>query len=234
MDFSGTQESQHANGNNRLWKPKSQGSNGQKPKEQRPNHEFQQRKTFEWTPQQQQWFRDGTCINCEKQSHYTRDCQQGQRTSIIKGTTAPKRTEKFKGTKGYTVKHFAFYYNNRCQVHEEAKYSASYWPQEPSPDKFKSIEEEDMQDRRHYGKDMHRNNEPKDPKRTANPYFSTSYNSFYDYNPEKETFSNTKDTQIRYFTEKAKRAAKSNMRTKNVPKIKITKPEIPETNLFVN
>jgi len=91
-----------------------------------------------------------------------------------------------------------------------------------------------VQDRRHYGKDMHGNNEPKDLKRTANPYLSTSYNSFYDYNPEEETFSDTEDTQIRYFAEKAKRAVKSNTRTKSVPKVKITKPEIPEMNLFVN
>ena len=40
---------------------------------------------------------------------------------------------------------------------------------------------------------MHGNDEPKDLKRTANPYFSISYDSFYDYNPEKETFSNTKN-----------------------------------------
>jgi len=91
-----------------------------------------------------------------------------------------------------------------------------------------------MQDRCHYGKDIHRSNKPEDPKRTANPYLSTSYNSFYNYNPEEETFSNTENTQIRYFAEKAKRAVKSNIRTKSVPKIKITKPEIPEMNLFVN
>ena len=81
---------------------------------------------------------------------------------------------------------------------------------------------------------MHGNDKPKDLKRTANPYLNTSYNSLYNYNPEKETFSNTEDTQIKYFTEKARRVAKSNMRTKRVLKIEITKPEIPEMNLFVN
>ena len=74
MDLSSTQKSQHANGNNRSWKPKSQNSNGQKPREQRPNHGFQQKKIFEWTPQQQQWFKDGAYINCRKQNHYARDC----------------------------------------------------------------------------------------------------------------------------------------------------------------
>jgi len=148
--------------------------------------------------------------------------------------TAPKRIEEFKGIRGCAVKHFAFCYDNRCQVHEETKYGANYWPQELSPDKFRGTEEEDAQDRHHYGKDMHRNNEPKDSRRTANPYLSTSYDSFYDYNPEEETFSNTEDTWIRYFAEKARKAVKSNIRTKSVPKIKITKPEIPEINLFVD
>ena len=81
---------------------------------------------------------------------------------------------------------------------------------------------------------MYKNNKPKDLKRTANPYLSISYNSFYNYDPEKETFSNTENIQIRYFTEKAKRVAKSNMRTKNVPKIEIIKPEISEINPFVD
>jgi len=81
---------------------------------------------------------------------------------------------------------------------------------------------------------MHRNDKPKDPKRTANPYLSTSYNSFYNYNPEEEIFSDIKDTWIRYFAEKARKAAKSNVKTKSVPKVDITKPKIPEMNLFVN
>jgi len=41
---------------------------------------------------------------------------------------------------------------------------------------------------------MHRNNEPEDLKRTANPYLSISYDSFYDYDPEEETFSDIKNT----------------------------------------
>jgi len=67
-----------------------------------------------------------------------------------------------------------------------------------------------------------------------NPYLNTDYNSLYNYNPEEETFSNIKDTQIKYFIEKARKAVKSNLKTKDVPKIEITKPEIPEINLFVN
>jgi len=67
-----------------------------------------------------------------------------------------------------------------------------------------------------------------------NPYLYTSYNSLYEFNPEEETFSDTEDAQIRYFAEKARRAAKSNTRTKSIPKVEITKPEIPETNPFVD
>jgi len=67
-----------------------------------------------------------------------------------------------------------------------------------------------------------------------NPYLNTSYDSFYNYNPEEETFSNTENAWIKYFTEKAKRAVKSNQRTKSVLKIEITKPEILEINLFVD
>jgi len=130
------------------------------------------------------------------------------------------------------VKYFVFCYNNRCQVHEEAKYGISYWPQEPSPDKFKGTEEEeDIEDRVWYGKDVHRNNQFENQK---NLYLNISYDSFYNYDPEEETFSNTENAWIRYFVEKARRAVKSNMRTKSVPRIEITKPEISEMNPFVD
>ena len=41
------------------------------------------------------------------------------------------------------LKHFAFCYNDRCPVHEETKYSASYWPQKPESEQLKDIEEKD-------------------------------------------------------------------------------------------
>ena len=40
------------------------------------------------------------------------------------------------------LKHFAFYYNNGCPVHEETKYNASYWPQEPKLEKLKNTKKE--------------------------------------------------------------------------------------------
>ena len=39
------------------------------------------------------------------------------------------------------LKHFAFCYNNKCPVHEEAKYGVSYWPQELESEQFKGIKE---------------------------------------------------------------------------------------------
>ena len=57
--------------------------------------------------------------------------------------TIPKRTEELKGIKECAVKHFVFCYNNSCQVYKEAKYGASYWPQEPESEKLKEMEEED-------------------------------------------------------------------------------------------
>ena len=41
------------------------------------------------------------------------------------------------------LKHFAFCYNDKCPVHKEAKYGASYWPQEPKSKQLKGIEEAD-------------------------------------------------------------------------------------------
>ena len=35
--------------------------------------------------------------------------------------------EKLKGIKEYIIKSFAFYYNNYYPIHQEAKYSVSYW-----------------------------------------------------------------------------------------------------------
>ena len=57
-----------------------------------------------------------------------------------KGT---KEKEEFKGTQEYTVKHFAFYYNNIYQIYKEAKYGISYWPRKPKLDIFKGTEKED-------------------------------------------------------------------------------------------
>ena len=56
------------------------------------------------------------------------------------------------------------------------------------------MQEKDKQNRLYYKKDMYRNNKLKNLKETANLYFNISYNSFYNYNPEKETFSNIKNT----------------------------------------
>ena len=41
------------------------------------------------------------------------------------------------------LKHFAFYYNDKCPVHKKAKYSASYWLQESKSEQLRGIKEED-------------------------------------------------------------------------------------------
>ena len=118
----------------------------------------------------------------------------------MKRTINPKSTKKLKGTRGCTVKHFAFCYNNKCPVYKKAKYSTSYWPQKLSPKSFKGIKKENKLDRLHYGKDMHRNNEPKNPmKKTANLYLNPDYSNLYNFYLKKETFSNSKDTKIKNY-----------------------------------
>ena len=56
--------------------------------------------------------------------------------------------EELKGTRECKIRHFAFCYNNSCLIYKEAKYSASYWPQELSLDQFKGIlkDREDLYD----------------------------------------------------------------------------------------
>ena len=54
----------------------------------------------------------------------------------------PKQSEELKRTRGCAVKHFAFYYDNKCPVHEEAKYGVNYWPQELNFEQFRGMKEE--------------------------------------------------------------------------------------------
>ena len=52
--------------------------------------------------------------------------------------------EKLKGIKKYTIKSFAFCYNNYYPTHQEAKYGASYQPQELKLDTLKGIKKVDL------------------------------------------------------------------------------------------
>ena len=49
-----------------------------------------------------------------------------------------------KGMREYTIKSFAFCYNNYYLTHQEAKYGASYWPQKPKLDALKGTKEVDL------------------------------------------------------------------------------------------
>ena len=62
----------------------------------------------------------------KKQGYYARDYRQGQRTNTVKGISMLYSKEKLKGIREYTIKSFAFYYNDYYLTHQEAKYGASY------------------------------------------------------------------------------------------------------------
>jgi len=51
--------------------------------------------------------------------------------------------EELKGTKECSIRSFIFYYNNTYLIHEDVKYRASYWPQEPKLNKLRGTKEQD-------------------------------------------------------------------------------------------
>ena len=167
MDLSGTRESKK-----KSWKPrdqrtsKSQGSNRGNTREQRPNQGSQQKKTFERSPQQEQWRKEGACMGCGKRGHFVKDCRSKD-ANTVKGTDMPK-DDNMRGTRECSIKHFTFCYNDACRIHEDAKYGASFWPQEPESRALRGTQEsDDRQDALWYGKDMHGNDAPEDP---MNPF----------------------------------------------------------------
>jgi len=157
MDLSGTKESRRPK---KSWKPRGQGSSDQRPKEQGPNQGSQQQKTFRRTPQQERWFKDGACMNCGKQGHFARDCRGGQNNHAVKGTRpaddihVQRDDNVLRGTKECSIKSFAFCYNNACRIHEDAKYGASYWPQEPESRGLRGTRESDEEQDRLYELDQ--------------------------------------------------------------------------------
>ena len=63
-----------------------------------------------------------------------------------------------KATNECTIRYFAFCYNSICKVHEDAKYGAGWWPEEPMSNQAKATQELDNgQDRIHYGMDIYGN-----------------------------------------------------------------------------
>ena len=91
---------------------------------------------FRRTLQQNQWFKDRACINCGKQGYFARDYRGGQSNHAVKGTRLvdniyiQRDNSALRGTKERLINSFAFYY-------KDAKYGASYWPQELLLSKFK-------------------------------------------------------------------------------------------------
>ena len=91
---------------------------------------------FRWTPQQNQQFRDRAYINCGKQGHFARDYKGSQSNHAVKGTRPADSTHiqrdngALRGTNKYLINSFTFCYNNACRIYKDAKYGASYQPQE--------------------------------------------------------------------------------------------------------
>ena len=56
----------------------------------------------------------------------------------------PRSEEKLKGIREYIIKSFVFCYNNYYQIHQDAKYGVSYWPQELKLDVFKGTKEKQI------------------------------------------------------------------------------------------
>jgi len=67
-----------------------------------------------------------------------------------------------------------------------------------------------------------------------NPYLNTDYNSLYNLDPEKETFSNIKDTKIRSYAAQVKTVAQSNQKAKIARLIKVMKPKVIIKNPFTD
>ena len=44
---------------------------------------------FKQTPKQNKWYKEGAYIKCKKQRHFAKNCRQGQRTNVVKGTSKP-------------------------------------------------------------------------------------------------------------------------------------------------
>jgi hypothetical protein len=68
-------------------------------------------------------------MKCSKKSHFVRKCGtvQGKLLGFrnkaqSKGTS--EDNNQIKGIRECSIKHFAFYYNDVCTVHEDAKYGA--------------------------------------------------------------------------------------------------------------
>jgi hypothetical protein len=87
---------------------------------------------FERTLQQEQWFKDSAYIKCGKKSHFVRECGTTQEKLLGFKNRAQNKgiledNNRIKGIRECLIKHFAFYYNSACTVHEDAKYGIGWW-----------------------------------------------------------------------------------------------------------
>ena len=66
-------------------------------------------------------------MNYRKKGYYARDYKDNWGTNAVKGTIIPGEVEEFKGIRGYIVKYFTFYYNNRYYLYKEVEHGVNYW-----------------------------------------------------------------------------------------------------------
>ena len=82
-------------------------------------------------------------MKCGKKGHFAKDYKGGQQNYAAKGTNIAQNNNHIKATREYLIRHFAFYYNSACRVHEDAKYGTRWWPQELELSHAKATQELD-------------------------------------------------------------------------------------------
>ena len=66
-------------------------------------------------------------MKCGKKGYFTKDYKSGQQNYAVKGINMAQNNNYIKVIREYLIKHFAFYYNSACKVHEDAKYGVGQW-----------------------------------------------------------------------------------------------------------
>ena len=83
---------------------------------------------FKQTLQRQQWFKSTIYIKYGKKGYFTKDCKGGQQSYTVKGIYILRDNNHIKVTRGYLIKHFAFYCNSIYKVYKDAKYGTGWQP----------------------------------------------------------------------------------------------------------
>jgi hypothetical protein len=71
-------------------------------------------------------------IKYSKKGHFVRECGTAQGKPLRFRNRAQNKgmledNNQIKGMRECSIKHFAFYYNSACTVHEDTKYGTGWW-----------------------------------------------------------------------------------------------------------